>query len=145
MGKRTKAALKVAGKRTKITSKQRTARRVNIEVARRAKKSGQKGSSKGAGSKSDLKKLTGADVKGLTIKKAQQMPSRHKKQVLRDLQRLDTAPRANRVGSERHKRYKEYQKRGWAKNQRFFMTTPKFEKLELTDKGFRAMNKIEYG
>lgn len=38
MGKRSKAAMKVAGKKVKITGKQRKARKVNIEVARRAKK-----------------------------------------------------------------------------------------------------------
>lgn len=61
MGKRTKAALKTAGKNARITGKQRAARKVNIEVARRAKKSGTKGSSKGAGSKGDLKKLSPAE------------------------------------------------------------------------------------
>lgn len=50
-GKRSRAATKGLRPKKVITAKQRAARKVNIEVARRAKKSGTKGSSKGAGAK----------------------------------------------------------------------------------------------
>ena len=57
-GKRSKAAMKSAGKKVMITGAQRKARKLNIEIARRAKKSGMKGSSKGAGA-SMKKKIRG--------------------------------------------------------------------------------------